>query len=76
MNLQMTRKKPSTTTVSATGQEAEIARLVRQIATLKREIAKLQVFRASAGLLGKARAASKATPVAKNTKIIPITPGR
>jgi diguanylate cyclase (GGDEF)-like protein len=48
MNLQMTRKKPSTTTVSATGQEAEIARLVRQNATLKREIAKLQVFRSMA----------------------------
>lgn len=49
MNLQMTRKKPSTTaTVSATGLEAEIARLVRQNATLKREVAKLQVFRSMA----------------------------
>ena len=49
MNLQMTRKKPSTTTtVSTTGLEAEIARLVRQNATLKREVAKLQVFRSMA----------------------------
>src|SRR3954453_15314707 len=49
MNLQMTRKKPSTTTtVAATGLEAEIARLVRQNATLKREVAKLQVFRSMA----------------------------
>ena len=49
MNLQMTRKKPSTTTtVSPTGLEAEIARLVRQNATLKREVAKLQVFRSMA----------------------------
>ena len=49
MNLQMTRKKPSTaTTVPANGLEAEIARLVRQNATLKREVAKLQVFRSMA----------------------------
>jgi len=49
MNLQMTRKKPSTTTTdSPTGLEAEIARLVRQNATLKREVAKLQVFRSMA----------------------------
>jgi diguanylate cyclase (GGDEF)-like protein len=49
MNLQMPRKKPSTTTtVSATGLEAEVARLARQNAVLKREIAKLQVFRSMA----------------------------
>jgi len=49
MNLQMTRKKPSTTTtVPSTGLEAEIARFVRQNATLKREVAKLQVFRSMA----------------------------
>jgi len=54
MNLLMPRKKPSPATVSATGAtgatglEAEIARLARQNATLKREVAKLQVFRSMA----------------------------
>ncbi len=54
MNLLMPRKKPSPATDSATGAtgatglEAEIARLARQNATLKREVAKLQVFRSMA----------------------------
>jgi diguanylate cyclase (GGDEF)-like protein len=54
MNLLMPRKKPSPATASptgatgATGLEAEIARLARQNATLKREVAKLQVFRSMA----------------------------
>jgi diguanylate cyclase (GGDEF)-like protein len=48
MNLLMPRKKPTTESVTANGLEAEIARLARQNATLKREVAKLQVFRSMA----------------------------
>jgi diguanylate cyclase (GGDEF)-like protein len=48
MNLLMPRKKPSSESVPATELEAEIARLARQNATLKREVAKLQVFRSMA----------------------------
>lgn len=49
MNLLMPRKKTNTTAaVPTTSLEAEVARLLRQNATLRREIAKLQVFRSMA----------------------------
>ena len=48
MSLLMPRKKKPSESPAPTGTEAQIARLAKQNATLKREIARLQVYRAMA----------------------------
>jgi len=48
MSSAMPRRKPATENANATSPEAQIARLAKQNATLKREIARLQVYRAMA----------------------------
>ena len=49
MNLLMPRRKPTLgATDSPAGPDAELARLTRQNATLKREVARLQIYRAMA----------------------------
>ena len=50
MNLLMPRRKPTlaNSTTNSTPADAEVARLTRQNATLKREVARLQIYRAMA----------------------------